>query len=141
MKTIFMFLFMVISFDTIGGTFDKQIKVFETAFKIKVTTKIKLVDKIDKPHEMAGAVCSPFHKEIIVLKKWWNYANEAQKEQTIIHELGHCEMRLNHDDRVAKTGCKVSIMHSVLFGKFIETKCYKDNKQIYFNQMKELKKK
>lgn len=37
-------------------------------------------------------------RKILLDSKYFSEASSAQKEQLVYHELGHCELRLDHDD-------------------------------------------
>lgn len=43
---------------------------------------------------------------------YWNKASDEKRESLIFHELGHCFLGLDHNDKVFGDGCAKSIMNS-----------------------------
>lgn len=67
---------------------------------------------------------------------YWANISEPGREQLIMHELGHCELGLGHDDRLGQVGdwpnVPLSIMHSVHFGDY---DFYLANRLYYLQQL------
>lgn len=57
----------------------------------------------------------------------WRLSNHYQREQLIMHELGHCELRLGHNDKI-EGGCPVSIMNFRMFDSYEIEHCYKNKR-------------
>lgn len=53
------------------------------------------------------------YKKITIDKNFWLY-NEQSREMIMIHELGHCVLNLNHNDKY-ENGIPISIMNTYLF--------------------------
>lgn len=52
-------------------------------------------------------------KKVIIDREYWANANEFERQFLIFHELGHCFLLLEHDDRLDfDTNTCLSIMHS-----------------------------
>ena len=70
---------------------------------------------------------------IEVDSKKWAKSSENQREETIVHELGHCALYLDHRPGINAHGCPLSIMNPYAFG---DTACYASNKPYYFRELK-----
>ena len=54
-------------------------------------------------------------RKVIIDREYWEDANEQERQFLIFHELGHCFLGLEHDDRVnPQDNTCISIMHSTL---------------------------
>ncbi len=54
-------------------------------------------------------------RKVIIDRDYWTDAEENDRQFLIFHELGHCFLDLEHDDRIdGETNTCVSIMHSTL---------------------------
>lgn len=74
--------------------------------------KIKM---IEDPVKNRVAFCSLFaHRAIYVAKAYWSIMDVCDRETVIFHELGHCELNRDHDDRPMKENknLPISWMHS-----------------------------
>lgn len=59
----------------------------------------------------------------------WESMFEGQRRWLIFHELGHCDLRLGHNDEITEYGDPVSIMHPVVAwraGYLLDEKGYLD---------------
>jgi hypothetical protein len=78
---------------------NKYVDIFEKACNIKVTTPIFFVDiKSDQ-----GTVGICWNKDkwfhfIEIDKSYWNVATDSERMQLVLHELGHCELKRDHDE-------------------------------------------
>lgn len=57
--------------------------------------------------------CKPFlwPQQIMLDTLYWEDATELEKEQLIFHELGHCVLGREHNDKEDENGDPISIMH------------------------------
>lgn len=44
--------------------------------------------------------CYMGHEYIVISTYWWPLLNDTQREILILHELGHCELGLGHDNNI-----------------------------------------
>lgn len=51
-------------------------------------------------------------RKVVIDRVYWNNASEQEREFLIFHELGHCFLDREHDDRRDRDGICLSIMHS-----------------------------
>lgn len=51
-------------------------------------------------------------KKVVIDRTYWEGATEDEREFLIFHELGHCFLDREHDDRRDRDGFCLSIMHS-----------------------------
>lgn len=54
--------------------------------------------------------------QIFLDRPYWKTATDLEREYVMFHELGHCFLKLSHDDSVDSTGNCASIMASGLSG-------------------------
>ena len=54
------------------------------------------------------------------------------REEFIYHELGHCTLKLDHNDSMDSKGCLMSIMYSHVFGG---SDCYTKNSSIIWTRL------
>ena len=52
------------------------------------------------------------NRSIFFDEPYWNTATHLEKEYVVFHELGHCFLELDHDDRENEKGECISIMAS-----------------------------
>ena len=130
------FLFIAILFTSLNtfakDDFTPYKKAFTQIFEVPVSTKVLFAKgRIFVEGTIAGAVCKPFHKLIMIDKAYWSTLNGGQKVQLMFHELGHCELYLDHSyEKDLRPGCKASIMHPILFTRK-EAECFRDNLKYY----------
>lgn len=56
------------------------------------------------------------NRSVFFDKPYWETATHLEKEYVVFHELGHCFLKLDHDDRENEKGECVSIMASGIGG-------------------------
>jgi hypothetical protein len=110
---------------------DPYIKNKLKEFNINTKTPIKFKEVEDK----YVAICKKYKTEslnvIYINKKEWDKTSELQKKLVLIHEIGHCDKNLEHDNKLLKDGCPASIMYQSLFS----SKCFKQYEKKYYNQV------
>lgn len=75
----------------------------------------------------------PGNPHVYIQKSYWSYANEAQKEQLMFHELGHCYLLRTHREEINNTVKQaMSIMHS---DRQISEGFYWLNHEYYMNEL------
>ena len=111
---------------------------------------ISLVDKnltidygwADFLNEDAVAYCIPFtlpgtditiHRKIIIDREYYNRSTIKQRELTIFHELEHCILDRDHDDRLREDGCPLSNMFYATAPDICIERHYKE----YINEVKQ----
>jgi len=120
--------------------FFKYIGSFERLLGRTTSSKV-FFGEID---ERYAAVCRGFKgsgpKQVIVDKETWENLNEVQREQLIFHELGHCDLDLEHNDTSfldidTQTYCPSSVMRYKLFNKTEIKECYQPFKNMYIDEL------
>lgn len=79
-------------------------------------------------------------RKIMIDSTYWQYCNDAQAEQLVYHELGHCALGLGHDDRTIKFKDEdgdwpISIMRTTAFNK-VEIEVYSKHRDYYVQELK-----
>lgn len=60
---------------------------------------IRRTDESPKSTALAVCVSNGYnHREIIIYNRFWNTADDIQKEILVMHEAGHCCLNLDHKD-------------------------------------------
>lgn len=100
--------------------FDSFKNKFEQETGVKVTVPI-IYDSLDKETVALCEVFEDGYKLIRVNTFYWNDMNNGGKEETIYHELGHCELNRDHSEQLTQTrlyGYSIpnSIMYPYIFG-------------------------
>ena len=78
--------------------FKPYVKQFEMYYNNTVKTPIVFGDKFEK--SVVG-VCITYSKHVKIIKinpRFWNKADDYEREALIFHELGHCELDKDHND-------------------------------------------
>ena len=101
-------------------TFRDNISTFESYRSNIVTTPIIFDDNMS---DSIGGVCTKWlrskkivYREITINTEYWDSISEAQQQQLIDHELGHCELNRGHNDEKLENDQPASIMNSYVFG-------------------------
>jgi hypothetical protein len=145
-------LLLTISFLLIGcgpvkqthPDFIKYINSFETEIGLKVKTPIVYKSIVLSEEELKKSrsvgTCYRYansNKNFIdIEKQYWDAASELLKEQLIFHELGHCELNLEHTEEKINTPFG-SIPKSIMFPYiFANQPYYEAYKEYYFNELK-----
>jgi hypothetical protein len=79
-------------------------------------------------------------KAIEVDQVEWSWLSEEQRQQLIDHELGHCELNLEHNDKYKRdiTGyylCPSSIMNPNVFSDYAIDNCYVPDHAYYMREL------
>lgn len=72
-------------------------------------------------------------RKVIVDETYWNGASQLNKEFLIFHELGHCFLDRDHDDRFDENGVCLSIMHST--PQACKGELSEENKEAYLDEL------
>jgi len=97
--------------------FDKYVSEFEYYYEGKVVDIPINFSNLDE--DIVG-VCYTWttgHREIEIDQEAWENLDEVRKYALIYHELGHCQLNRDHNDKKMKDGCKESLMNSFLLGE------------------------
>lgn len=139
MKILYILLFLVISCSSkpkISVNVDnrKSNSIIKSELK-KMNIKNKTPIEFSKVNDKYVAICKQYKVSslnvVYINKKIWNTLSQAQKKLTLLHELGHCDKNLEHDNSLQKDGCPVSIMHSKLFS----SNCFIKHEKTYLKQV------
>lgn len=70
-------------------------------------------------------------KFMSIKKSYFSHTSVEQKYALVIHELGHCTLKLSHKEGYRENGCPISIMHPSdgLFG------CFFKDQEYYFKEL------
>ena len=120
---------------------NEQIKPFYDQFSKKLQIKLGYIpaqfSKLDK--DLAG-ICWEYnggYVEIEIDSSYWEQASYSEKEQLIFHELGHCALRLDHNENILDLKEYGKIPESIMFPTvFGHRKYYETFKNYYYNQLK-----
>lgn len=93
---------------------------FEQETGVKVTVPI-IYDRLDEETVALCEVFSDGYKLVRVNTLFWEEMGHGGKEETIYHELGHCQLNREHSDELTTTrlyGYAIpnSIMYPYIFG-------------------------
>lgn len=75
------------------------------------------------------------YREIQIDREYWNNTNELAREQLLMHELGHCELNLNHKDSFLDNNCPSSVMRSYTFFNSELNNCFEPNFKYYLDEL------
>lgn len=63
--------------------------------------------------------CTKPHRIVAYINAWEKvHLTERQKTVVMLHEFGHCDLKLGHDDSKFPDGCRVSIMATHVLGQY-----------------------
>lgn len=85
------------------------------------------------------AVCRYTENTIIVSTTIWKRLSIAEREQTILHELGHCLLNQRHDDTETNLMSSVGFMsekHYVKYYDYLIRRLFKDCKKPLYEKFK-----
>lgn len=72
-------------------------------------------------------------RKVIVDQNYWDAASELDRQFLIFHELGHCFLDREHDDRSDGQGVCISIMHST--PQACDFMLDEQNKEVYLDEL------
>lgn len=72
-------------------------------------------------------------KKVIIDQEYWDEADEFSKQFLIFHELGHCFLNREHDDRSDASNVCISIMHST--PQACDFELTEENKKEYLDEL------
>jgi len=72
-------------------------------------------------------------RKVIIDETYWAGATELEREFLIFHELGHCFLDRDHDDRFDEDGVCISIMHST--PQACKGELSEENKEAYLDEL------
>jgi hypothetical protein len=92
---------------------------------VKVSTHGLIMRFVDRSsfggeHELLGqkvvtlAQCNPMTNTIEIGREPYQNATEWQRRLVLFHEMGHCILKLGHDERIAANGMPNSIMYPIM---------------------------
>lgn len=118
-----------IPFNDVHEDFRPYVEYFDSKSKIKAWgVPIGYVDEIDGKY--ATCTIQGRYKWISVSKAEFKYLTENERLVLILHELGHCVLRMDHDDRLKDDGCE----HSIMYPSLIYDYCFKRHRDHYIDE-------
>jgi hypothetical protein len=122
---------------TTNPIFIKYINEFEAEYGQTISDIPVNFAFISEPQTIAW--CNEWdsgEKSIEVSESHWNSMSEERRQQLIEHELGHCELNLDHDETYDPIdNCPTSIMNPYVFGNYGITNCYLPKHDYYMRQL------
>lgn len=113
---------------------EPYVQTFEKAYRVIANLSVQ-VGKIDPA--WAG-VCYG-NSRVVISQDWFLYdlgPYNLGLEETVLHELGHCVLGLDHDDSILTSGpaawCPTSIMFSYMISG---TGCYETHREYYIREL------
>ena len=113
--------------------FKEYIATFEQLSGKKVTTPINFGYEND---DNVIGVCFRYLnglKEIKIKKSYWTSKGYANREQLILHELGHCENGLGHDDNEIILN-KIPVPETLMNSHIIDSYTYTTFRDYYLKE-------
>ena len=107
-----------------------------SGFKIPYV-RIKFVkrferDKGRKDGKMTVGLCVYRSRQIYILESWWNKESDLRKEELINHEIGHCILNKDHDERMIEgSECPWSLMYP----NTLSEECYRQYHEHYLREL------
>ena len=117
---------------------DEAFRPYVTAFEERhsMTVNVSIVFKDIEDEDVAGQCWYRSNRLIEIDTPYWNVISELGREQLVEHELGHCVLNLDHDERLGTVGAwnnvPLSIMYPVHFG---DETYYRDNREYYLQEL------
>lgn len=103
---------------------------FEALIDKKIEFSITIVD-IDLKWDGVCYINSDGSREIQLSAHWWPEMSDDEREETLFHELGHCELGRGHVNDLVNN-VPVSIMYPYMFGA---EPYYAANRQAYIDEL------
>jgi hypothetical protein len=89
--------------------FDKMLNEFNLSTKTPIILK-------NLPGKAVAACNKKSKNKIIYINpKRWSDLSKIQKKLVLTHEIGHCDKLLEHNTKLRKDGCPVSVMYPTVF--------------------------
>jgi hypothetical protein len=111
----------------IDDEFIPYVNKFEYFYGSKVSSSIVFVDKLEGA---TVGVCYKLSNHIEIDRSYWEIITTEEQEELIFHELGHCELELDHNSQRFSWGCPKSIMYPNTFST-----CYKQYEEYYIKEL------
>ena len=90
---------------------------------------------LDYMPQVTGLCMRSTHKmginTIMIDRHYWDQMTDSEREMLMWHELAHCILYRNHDERIARNGCPVSLMYPTGFPEF----CYNQYRDWYLKEL------
>lgn len=99
---------------------------------MKVTDLVIKYGQLQRPLERGACEISPDEPPTITIRQdTWLAMTEAEREELLFHELGHCVLRRLHKSDVAENGLPVSIMNPFI----VRGDLYSLNQDYYLDEL------
>lgn len=141
MRHINKIIFLLLALTSVGcgkkGIVDPKLQVYMDRFSQDIGVDVSYIDaKFGTLEGITVGVCKQgaFLSEITIDRGYWDFTTASDREELVMHELGHCALNLNHNEgRIPVTNCPISIMFPYVFGSDV---CYTGNRPHYIAQLK-----
>lgn len=115
--------------------FTPYIQEFEKYYNNKVKTPIIFGNDFEKS---TIGVCITYNKHIKIIQinpRFWNVANQYEKEALIFHELGHCELDKDHNDGFYQFKEHQTIPASLMRSQLLDSNTYTTYRNYYIYEL------
>lgn len=102
-------------------------RVAEFSIKFSNFRVAKVYYKLFSEGSLIG-LCKPTSNEIEINEEYFNLSSAAEKEQLIIHELGHCILDLEHTEET-----ELDIMNPYSFPEYVYLENYNELMNRFFS--------
>ena len=111
--------------------FEPYVKLFEYHYGA-TNVSIEFSNNLDDETHGECNVYDDGSREILINEiEWWSLT-ELEQEQLILHELGHCLLERDHNDKLDRYGHPISIMNS---DAFIPDYVYNQKRSFYMKEL------
>ena len=119
---------------------DPAFSQFVESFSRQIGIGVKVPVIFKKMERRYAGVCIKYssgYKEIQINPAHWENYSLEQKEQLIYHELGHCVLNRDHNNKLmdGNANCPDSIMRSYMFNTNEITNCYVPEYEHYMEEL------
>lgn len=117
--------------------------LFESISKKKIDSYILFIPTFEQG-VLGTCYISKLNIPIIVINTvYWNSLGIEQREMLVLHELAHCEVKKDHNDKrvsffeniYTKRTCPKSIMGTHIFSDFEVKTCYNKFRDYYLKEL------
>lgn len=111
------------------------VKTFESKYNVKISSDVQF-GKTTLP-VVGYCEDNGFSKSIVINKEEFDKFTSLQKENLMLHELGHCELNRNHTEETERFeyySVPKSLMYPYVFNSF-QIKAYSSDKEKYLAEL------
>jgi hypothetical protein len=115
-KVVMLFcLCSCVSFSSDNLSLAEAIKEVEQECQVKVRFPVEVTELPEGLDSSTVGVCIVWDsgaRHVFLSPTWWKFASPNARRWLVHHELGHCALGRDHDDRLRSGGDPISVMHS-----------------------------